>query len=364
MDLENNQIESSNIDYDEISLKEVIIKIKELLAFLKSKLKIIFLIGFVGSSIGLYVGFTEKPIYKAVLTFALEEEKGSGLSGALGLANSFGIDLGGSSGGGAFAATNLAELMRSRLITEKVLLKPVQIKGKNTTLANYYIEVNDLRKDWIQSPQLSKIQFLPQSERSKFNLQQDSLLKIFYKNLTSPSNLSIQQKDKKVTILYIEVSSSNELFSKLFCETLAKETSDFYTQTKIKKSKNNVEILQKQTDSIKIELSGAISSKLIEEDNVYNLNPALNKKGVTSKKKQIDVQTNTAILTNLSVQLELAKITLRKETPLIQTIDTPILPLEKVKFGKLRSLLLGGFVSGFFTIAFLLLIRFYKKVMR
>ena len=364
MALENNQIESSNIDYDEISLKEVIIKIKELLAFLKSKLKIIFLIGFVGSSIGLYVGFTEKPIYKAVLTFALEEEKGSGLSGALGLANSFGIDLGGSSGGGAFAATNLAELMRSRLITEKVLLKPVQIKGKNTTLANYYIEVNDLRKDWIQSPQLSKIQFLPQSERSKFNLQQDSLLKIFYKNLTSPSNLSIQQKDKKVTILYIEVSSSNELFSKLFCETLAKETSDFYTQTKIKKSKNNVEILQKQTDSIKIELSGAISSKLIEEDNVYNLNPALNKKGVTSKKKQIDVQTNTAILTNLSVQLELAKITLRKETPLIQTIDTPILPLEKVKFGKLRSLLLGGFVSGFFTIAFLLLIRFYKKVMR
>ena len=364
MALENNQIVNLNIKNEDISLKEVIIKIKELFFFLKSKWKIIFFIGLIGSSIGLYFGIKAKPIYKAVLTFALEEEKGSGLSGALGLANSFGIDLGGTSGGGAFAATNLAELMRSRLITEKVLLKPVQIKGKNTTLAEYYIEVTDLRKDWIQSPQLSKIQFLPQSDRSQFNFQQDSLLKTFFNKLISPSNLSIQQKDKKVTILSIEVSSENELFSKIYCENLAKETSDFYTQTKIKKSKSNVDILQKQTDSIKIELSGAINSKLIEEDNVYNLNPALNKKGVISKKKQIDVQTNTAILTNLSVQLELATITLRKDTPLIQTIDTPMLPLEKTKLGKLRALLLGGFLSVFLTIAFLLLNRFYKNVMQ
>jgi|694.fasta_scaffold36402_2 hypothetical protein len=364
MALENNQIDNSNIDNDEISLKEVIIKINELFFFLKSKWKIIFFIGLIGALIGLYFGIKAKPIYKAVLTFALEEEKGSGLSGALGLANSFGIDLGGSSGGGAFAATNLAELMRSRLITEKVLLKPVQINGKNTTLAEVYIDINDLRKNWVKSPKLSKIQFLPKGERSEFNFQQDSLLKTFYNSLISPSNLSIQQKDKKVTIISIEVLSENELFSKLYCENLAKETSDFYTQTKTKKSKSNVEILQKQTDSIKIELSGAISSKLIEEDNVYNLNPALNKKGVTSKKKQIDVQTNTAILTNLSVQLELAKITLRKETPLIQTIDTPLLPLEKTKLGKLRALLFGGFIGVFLTIAFLLLYRFYKKVMQ
>ena len=118
MALENNQIENSNVDNDEISLKEFIIKIKDWVSFLKTKKKAIFIAGFIGALFGLTIAIFEKPSYKAVLTFAMEEDKGGGtggLSGALGLASSFGIDLGGG-GGGAFAASNIAELMKSRLL--------------------------------------------------------------------------------------------------------------------------------------------------------------------------------------------------------------------------------------------------------
>ena len=132
------------------------------------------------------------------------------------------------------------------------------------------------------------------------------------------------------------MTSENEIFSKIFCESLARETSDFYIETKSKKSKINVDVLQKQVDSVKNALNGAITGVASEIDNVYNLNPAYNLKGAPSKRKQIDVQANTAILTNLVVQLELAKITLRKETPLIQLVDRPILPLGKEKFGKTK----------------------------
>ena len=103
MAIENNKIENLNIDNDEISLKELINKIKGWFNFFKSKWKLIFLASFIGSLIGLTISLFEKPIYKAVLTFAMEEDKGSGgggLSGALGLASSFGIDLGGAGGGG------------------------------------------------------------------------------------------------------------------------------------------------------------------------------------------------------------------------------------------------------------------------
>ena len=72
------------------------------------------------------------------------------------------------------------------------------------------------------------------------------------------------------------------------------------------------------------------------------------------------MQANTVILTNLVVQLELAKITLRKETPLIQEIDKPILPLEKYKFGKLKFIILGGFLACFLTLIFLV----FKQVLR
>ena len=76
----------------------------------------------------------------------MEEDKGSGgggLSGALGLASSFGIDLGGAGGGAAFAASNLAELMKSRLLVEKVLLEPIIINGKTITIAEYHIQINN-----------------------------------------------------------------------------------------------------------------------------------------------------------------------------------------------------------------------------
>ena len=244
----------------------------------------------------------------------MEDDKGGGgggLGGALGLASSFGIDLG-AAGGGAFAASNLAELMKSRLMVEKVLLEPLVLNGKTISLAEYYIQINDLRKNWEQNPVLKGVQFLPNADRSKFTLQHDSILQQVYKSLIDEKKLSILQKDKKVTILSIEVTSENELFSKIFCESLAKETSDFYIETKSKKSKINVDVLQRQVDSVSNALSGAIIGVASEADNVYNLNPAFNIKGIPSKRRQIDVQANTAILTNLVVQLELAKNNITK----------------------------------------------------
>ena len=92
------------INNDEISLKELVLKIKEWYQFLLTKWKLIVLAGIIGGLIGFTYAFFQKPTYKALLTFALEEEKsgGGGLGGALGLASQFGIDLG-SSGGGAFS---------------------------------------------------------------------------------------------------------------------------------------------------------------------------------------------------------------------------------------------------------------------
>jgi len=354
-------ISQPNIDNDEISLKELILKIKEWFIFLKSKWKTIFLAAVIGGLIGLTIAWFEKPTYKATLTFAMEEDKGGGLSGALGLASSFGIDLGGASGGGAFAASNLTELMKSRLIVEKVLLSPIDINGKTISLVEYYIQINQLRNAWEKKPALKNIQFLPGDDRSKYTLQQDSILQLIHKSVIDKDHLSIMQKDKKVTILSIEVTSEDEQFSKLFCERIAKETSDFYIETKSKKARLNANVLQKQVDSVRFELNGAITGVAAETDNVYNLNPAFNIKGAPSKKKQIDVQANTAILTNLVVQLELAKITLRKETPLIQLIDRPILPLSKEKFGKLKSLFLGGFLAGILTVLYLILGQFFRK---
>jgi len=277
----------------------------------------------------------------------------------MGLASSFGFDLGGG-GGGLFTSSNIIELMKSRLVVEKTLLNPVQIAGKEISLADFYIHINKLKEGWGKDPVIANISFPIHADRTKFSLKQDSILYSISLALIS-TNLSILQKDKKASIISLTVKAPNELFSKFFCEQLLKETSDFYIETKSKKSRLNVDILQHQADSIRAELNGAITGVAAAGDNIYNLNPAYNVKKAPGTRRQVDVQANTAILTQLVAQLELSKVNLRKETPLVQLIDQPILPLEKIKVGKLNSIILGGFIAGFLIILYLTFIQFFKR---
>ena len=343
--------EQQQIDNDEISLKELIQKIQEWVAYLKTQWKLIIGIAALGGIIGFVYASFQKSTYLATTTFVLEEDKGGGMGGAMGLASSFGFDLGGG-GGGLFTSSNIIELMKSRLVVEKTLLNPVQILGKEISLADYYIQINELK---------SKVNFPVNAVRTRFSLEQDSILYGISAGLTK-NNLVIAQKDKKSSIISLTVKTENELFSKLFCEQLLKETSDFYIETKSKKSRLNVDILQRQADSIRAELNGAITGVAAANDNVYNLNPAYNVKKTPGTRRQVDVQANTAILTELVAQLELSKVSLRKETPLVQLIDRPILPLEVEKLGRLKSLVLGGFLAGFLTVVYLVFGQWFKRM--
>jgi uncharacterized protein involved in exopolysaccharide biosynthesis len=122
----------------------------------------------------------------------------------------------------------------------------------------------------------------------------------------------------------------------------------------------NMDILERQTDSIRRELNGAITGVAVANDNTFMLNPALNVRRAPSARRQVDVQANTAILTELVKQTEMAKVTLRKETPLIQVIDRPILPLKKEKFGKVKGIVLGGFLALFVAVIALI----FRKILK
>lgn len=343
---------------DEISLKELILKLIGWWHYLLSKWKIILIAGILGGALGLTYSILKKPIYSATLSFALQDEKSSaGLSGALGLASQFGIDLGGGGAGGEFSGDNLLELMKSRSMVENTLLTAISVNGKNETLAELYISFNNFRDNWKDKPTLENIRFLPYADHSKFTLKQDSLLGVFHKTLIK-NNLTVDKLDKKLSIIKLQVNSTNELFSKYFAEVLAKVVSDFYVETKTKKGIQNVAILQRQTDSVRHALNTAISGVAISADVNPNPNPLRQSLRVPSQRRQVDVQANTIILSELVKNLEIAKMSLLQETPLIQVIDRPILPLEKERFGKAKGLIIGG-IMGVFLIVF---VMFSKKI--
>jgi hypothetical protein len=349
------------MENDEITLKELLLKTKEWYTYLLSQWKTIALAGSIGALLGLGYSFYKKPIYTATLTYAVEDGKASGgLGGALGLASSFGLDLGGSSGG-AFSGSNLMELFKSRAMVEETILAPVTLNNKTISLAEMYIQDKKWREKWEEKPALKSIAFLPNTDRAKFTRAQDSIFGVIYSDL-SKNALVVEQKDKKVAIGTITMKGTNEYFAQQFTLALTNTVIDFYIETKSKRAKENMDILVRQTDSIRGELNGAITGVAVANDNTFGLNPALNVKRVPSARRQVDVQANTAILTEIVKQAELAKVTLRKETPLIQVIDQPILPLPKEKFGKAKGILLGGILAGFLTILGLIIRRIFKEI--
>jgi uncharacterized protein involved in exopolysaccharide biosynthesis len=344
----------------DVSLKAVLLKLKEWRIYLLSKWKLILGFGILGALIGILYSIYKKPVYTAKSIFALEE---SGPSGALsqyaGIASMMGFNLSAGSDG-LFSGENILELYRSRNMLAKALLTEETFEGKKQYLVERYIDSYKLRKSWSDNPSLRIISFKnPQS----LTLRQDSVLNEIVKAINKKV-LSVTKPDKGLNIIYVETKSTDQLFAKKFNDLVVKKVNEYYVQTKTKKALHNLQVLQHQTDSVRKELNKAISNVATSMD--VNPIPNLSRQvlKVPTQRRQIDAEANRAILVELVKSLEMSKVSLRNETPLIQMIDEPVLPLEKTRFGKLKGLLVGGFLGGFLCVVGLLSRRMYSEIIK
>lgn len=351
---------------NEITLKELILKIKEWWQYLWGKKWIVIAVGVVGSLLGLGYSFTKQPIYTATTTFVLESgEKSAGLGAYAGVASMMGIDLGGA-GGGIFQGDNILDLYMSRKMIEKTLFSPVDSVSKQS-LIERYITINKIREGWENS-QLKDIHFTITDYKKKWNnpTQQrlcDSVIGKIVQDI-SKGYLTVAKPDKKLSKIQVDVKSGDEVFSKRFNEELVKNVNDFYVQTKTKKSLDNVAILQHKTDSVRAVMNGAIYSAIAVVDATPNLNPTRQvQRAAPAQRAQFSAETNKAILGSLVQNLEMSKMALLKETPLIQVIDEPVYPLGKEKFGKVKAILLGGLLFGFLSIIILFVRKIYNQIL-
>jgi hypothetical protein len=349
----NNQSRSSS---NEISLKDLFSVINKWYKYLLTKWIVIVFFGLAGGVLGFFYASSRKAVYTARTTFVLEDgEKVGGLGQYAGLASMVGIDLGG--GGGIFQGDNILELYKSRKMIEKTLLSEVEFNGEKLLLIDRYIEFNKLRKAWSKTPDLKNIQFRPKtSDGNKlvFSRLQDSVMSSIITEINT-NNLNVSKPDKKLSLIKAEVKSIDEFFSKSFNEQIVKNVNDFYIQTKTKRSLDNVTILQQKTDSVRNIMNGAIYASAAVSDATPNLNPTRQIQRIAPmQRSQFNAETNKSILSELVKNLEMSKIALRKETPLVQVIDEPVYPLDKSKFGKLKGIILGGFLGGFLIVLLLI----------
>lgn len=335
----------------EISVTDIFFRGLGITSFLRRKWMQIVGYMVVGAILGLAYSVWMPPKYTAVCTFVLDESDKSGMLGQYaGLAAMAGIDLGGS-GGGIFKGDNIFELYKSRLMLKKTLLSEVAIDGKKQKLIDRYIRANDLLAKWKRWDDINSINF--DGNPDKFNRKQDSLITDLAEKFDQ-KYLDVSKPDKKLTIIRVEFSSKDEVFAKEFTDKLVQNVNDFYIQTKTKKAAQNVKVLQHQADSVKNSLNFSIHGVASAMNAAPNANPQLYTLRVPSEKKQVDVQANTAIYAEMVKNLEVSKVSLLQQTPLIQFIDQPVYPLKSNHIKKVRGMVLGA-ILGMVAAVFILL---------
>ena len=238
--------------------------------YLWSNKKIIIIMGLFGSILGFTYSYINKPIYISKLSFALEEDSGSALTGALALAGSFGLDIGREGASGAFSGTNILDLISSRSVIEKALLKPDPTNLDNPLITRYLnIGNNKLLKG------KNTITFSINEDINSMGVEKDSITGIIYNSLIM-GDLNVEQENPKSSIMTITVKSKDQIFAREFAISLSNTVSELYVQTKSSKERKNLLIIEKQVDSVRNELNNSILNTAIENDKNFALNPALN----------------------------------------------------------------------------------------
>jgi len=342
---------------DEISLKELILKIKEWYKYLTLNWLIILISAIVGGGLGWYYTFLKKEKYIAELSFIMDSQKTTSKSIYSGLASQLGLGGEVSGSGTFFYGDNFYALMKSRSMMQRLFLTPVVVEGKKITLIEYYIKIKKHRQKWAsESPHLVNVEFPVNSDPNKFSLIQNSLVNILHSEILTDV-LFIGPRSKKESTLVIRVTSDDELFSLKFAELVSTQVSEFYISTKTDKTLRNLNLLQNQADSVRREFNAAIHEVSASIDANPNPNRSRARLGVPSKQRDIDAQVNQTMLMELIRNIEMTKMTLREETPLFQIIDHPTLPLPVSRPNRFMSVLLGIGVCVISAIIYLVLRR-------
>jgi hypothetical protein len=325
----------------EVTLIEAKTIIRGWFTYLLSKWIWIGLTGIVFGVLGILYASSQKAIYTAELTFAPDSERGSSMGGYAGIAAQFGLDVG---GGTSFGGENLIQLLRSRRLLESTFLTDVDVNGKKQLLVQYLISLQSTG----EKPNTSITNVTFSSDTKPGNRVRDSIMKTFIGEISAA--LDINKVDRRLDMISVKLSHTDELFAMLFVETLVDNVIQYYKDFKSQKSKQNVAILQRQTDSVHRLISGGIVSIVTSSD--INVNPMMQMKRSGAQRKTVDVEANTAVYKELLTYLQAAKMSLLKETPFIQIIDSPILPLDKKKLGRAKAGVIAGFLGLFLATLF------------
>lgn len=344
---------TTQVPDDQLTPRDVIIKVIEIKDALIKNWKILVLFSVLGAGIGFGMDqyLRTATEYEATMVFNLGTSGGgnSGMGDLAGL-----VGLGGSTpDANIFVGENFFYFVTSRPVMERTLMKELEINGKKTLLANFFIDSSGIKqKEWEEREDLANFHFA-KKDSVKMSLNDRILLNQVVEKAQNVTG--IKELGSKSSFITLTATTENANLSVLWLNTLLETVEEVYTENQTRKTRKTLRVLERRADSLAAILSNT-ETRLARA--LYNSSMIIDPVAkVPANKLERSTSFIQGLYTEAVASAERMRVSLVKEAPLFTIIEDVKLPLDAKKNDQKRLKI--GVLSGFLLA---LVVIYFKSV--
>ena len=295
--------------------------------------------------VGLILGVRAKlqpDIYKAKLSFMVNEDEGSG-NGIGTILGQFGLGSGNSSKN----YEKIMDIARSNKLLKQVLMEKATLQGQNDFIGNHIIRLYQYHEYWTEDSLMEEFVYTTTNLSSKAAIvvtkKLVSLLRGDPQNPDSNPLLSIKYDDESTILEIHGVTESPDLsieLAKIWYEKIL----TFYVKKSTERQQKTLDELTIKSDSIYNLLVGS-ETGLARGSDKMGLIKAID--NLPTAQQSRNMQMYAAMYAEVIKNKETTEFILKSQTPYFQSIDIPSMPLKKVnKRGWLMWSIIGCIAGG------------------
>ena len=353
----------SNIPKEENNLKYIFLKLLVVVPFFVREWKKIILGCLIGLGIGLAVEFkrSKEQTLQSKIVFVLENDNAGG-GGLSEIASTLGIGGGGVSGGSLFSGENFQELLKTRIIYRKALLTKVKYGDKEDYFGNFFLRKSRLQEnEWSHLPPQFFTYEFKNSDINNLSPEDKNLLNTIYEYLKD--NTQVTQKNSKSSFQTLSVETHSDTLSYVWSKLFLKTVTDYYIETKSKKSKELLKVMENRTDSLRAALY--YTQGKLANYNDQNQQIIFQRAKIISERLQMTNNQLQGLYFEAARNLDNLRFSLVKEAPLLTIIEDTELPIlaSEYRYGTVTtiSVIIAFAISCFSIYLYNLYKEYYGK---
>jgi len=350
----------SNLNLDQFSFKNILYSFFNIISFIKNHYVKLLLGSFIGGLSGLFIEYQKyKDIsYKSEIVFVLEGENSSqgglaDIASSLGIGSSMGVS------SSLFSGENFKELLKTKAIYRKAILTKVRFGKKEDIFANFFLTKSQIDKyEWKDLPSDFYTHKFTETNPQNISIQDRNILDLIYEHLKSKTSITVENPKSSFQTLAVEARSDTLAFlwSKLYLKTVT----DFYIDTKTKKSQELLIILGKRVDSLRSALY--FTQGKLANYNDQNQQIIFQSARVIAERLQMNSSQIQGMYLEAVRNYDNLKFSLVKEAPLFNVISDTELPLIGIKHSWGPIIMVGFFIGFLISTLIVYTIGVYKEL--